>query len=156
TQSNGLNGSGGGETWQKGIPQIITDEIKENHVWAFHYSVILFFRRALSHTLPPPHPPSPPSTSTSSSSQHPTPEHVPSQTLISHALLHLENIDSLTSSTPISNTLWPAFIAAAEAVDTSLRHRALAWFVRARRHGIGNIEQAERLVREVWRRTDRE
>lgn len=28
--------------------------------------------------------------------------------------------------------------------------------MRARRHGIGNIEQAEGLVREVWRRVDRE
>ncbi|KAL5325586.1 hypothetical protein ACEPPN_006714 [Leptodophora sp. 'Broadleaf-Isolate-01'] len=143
------NGSRTAESWQKGIPQIITDEIKENHVWAFHYSVILFFRRALAHTLPS-QPPSPSSTAPSSTAP------IPSQTLISSALLHLENIDSLTSSTPISNTLWPAFIAAIEAVDTSLRHRALAWFVRARRHGIGNIEQAEGLVREVWRRVDRE
>ncbi|KAH7309294.1 fungal-specific transcription factor domain-containing protein [Rhexocercosporidium sp. MPI-PUGE-AT-0058] len=151
SQSSGFNGV---QPWQKGIPQIITDEIKENHVWAFHYSVMLFFRRALSHTLPPSS-----FSSSSSSSSPPQPQlqiPIPSQTLISHALTHLENIDTLTSSTPISTTLWPAFIAAAEALDTSLRHRALAWFVRARRHGIGNIAEAEKLVREVWRRVDRE
>lgn len=137
------SGESGGNTWGKDIPQIVTDEIKENHVWAFHYSVILFFRRALAHTLPP-------------SSSRPQTQHIPSQTIIAHTLTHLENIDALTSSVRISNTLWPGFIASAEAIDTSLRHRALAWFVRARRHGIGNIKEAEKLVREVWRRADRE
>ena len=64
--------------------------------------------------------------------------------------------DTLTPSLPISNTLWPGFIAATEAIDTSLRHRALAWFIRAKRHGIGNIDEAKKLVMEVWRRQDRE
>ncbi|PVH73467.1 hypothetical protein DL98DRAFT_538352 [Cadophora sp. DSE1049] len=140
-------GGKGGHGWEGGggISQMVTDEIKENHVWAFHYSVILFFRRALAHTLP-----------SSMVSKSEKSEYIPSQTLISSTLTHLENIDTLTPSLPISNTLWPGFIAAAEAIDTSLRHRALAWFVRARRHGIGNIDEAKKLVMEVWRRVDRE
>ncbi|KAH7417789.1 fungal-specific transcription factor domain-containing protein [Cadophora sp. MPI-SDFR-AT-0126] len=136
----GVSGGGGG------ISQMVTDEIKENHVWAFHYSVILFFRRSLSHTLP---------SSLLSSTSTTSHTSITSQTLIHHTLTHLENIDALTPSLPISNTLWPAFIASAEAISTSLRHRSLAWFVRARRHGIGNIGEAKKLVMEVWRREDR-
>ncbi|KAK0124781.1 hypothetical protein ONS96_008662 [Cadophora gregata f. sp. sojae] len=143
--SSGVAGGGGGGIGP-GISQMVTDEIKENHVWAFHYSVILFFRRALAHTLP----------SSILSKAQQTAEYIPSQTLISHTLTHLENIDTLTPSLPISNTLWPAFIASSESIHTPLRHRCLAWFIRARRHGIGNIEEAKKLVMEVWRRVDRE
>jgi hypothetical protein len=74
---------------------------------------------------------------------------------VSKALEHLENIDALTVDVPVANTLWPGFIAAAEAVDTDLRHRVLVWFARAKRHGIGNILAAKTLVLEVWRRVDR-
>jgi Fungal specific transcription factor domain len=46
-------------------------------------------------------------------------------------------------------------VAAVEANDIELRHRALFWFTRAKRHGIGNIKKAKTLVMDVWRRADR-
>jgi hypothetical protein len=49
----------------------------------------------------------------------------------------------------------PAFIAACEAVEIPLRHRALIWFAKAGKRGIGNIAAAKELVMEVWRRVDR-
>lgn len=134
-----------------GISQIVTEEIKENHVWAFHYSVALFFRRALCGGSAAISPSASPTTIPSADLARPT-----GQYLVSKALEYLENIDALTIDIAVANTLWPGFIAAVEAVDTDLRHRALGWFARARRHGIGNIAKAKALVLEVWRRVDRQ
>ena len=78
------------------------------------------------------------------------------QELVSKAFEHLENVDALSADIPIANTLWPGFIAAIEAVDMPLRHRAMVWFARDKRHGIGNIAKAKELVMEVWRTVDRQ
>ncbi|KAH7024766.1 fungal-specific transcription factor domain-containing protein [Microdochium trichocladiopsis] len=134
---------GGSSAIQEGISSYISEEIKENHVWAFHYATAIFFRRAMcdgraSDTVNP------------RSTDRPT-----GQELVSKALEHLENVDALSSDIAVANTLWPGFVAAVEAVDMDLRHRALIWFARARRHGIGNIAKAKALVMEVWRRVDR-
>ena len=131
-----------------GIPQIIAEEIRENHLWAFHYSVALFYRRAICGGGENA---SSPITAVDSTVPQPT-----GQYLVSKVLEHLENIDALKVDTPIANTLWPAFIAAVEAVDADLRHRVLVWFARAKRHGIGNIATAKTLVLEIWRRVDRQ
>ncbi|KAL2421123.1 hypothetical protein ABEF91_008336 [Exophiala dermatitidis] len=130
-----------------GVPQVVSEEIRENHLWAFHYSVALFYRRAIcgggNNTTSP--------VATDSTAHCPSGQH-----LVSKVLDHLENIDALTVGTPVANTLWPGFIAAVEAVNTELRHRVLVWFARAQRHGIGNIAAAKSLVLEVWRRLDRQ
>ena len=138
---------------QAGVSAYVTEEIKTNHVWAFHYSAALFFRRALCADPAGPMPPEKISTRapTAESSSH---NGLTGQHLVSKAFEHLENIDALSGRMAIANTLWPGFVAAAEAVDTELRHRAIAWFARARRHGIGNIAPAKALVMEVWRRVD--
>ncbi|THV83526.1 hypothetical protein D6D26_10178, partial [Aureobasidium pullulans] len=128
------------QDYSTSLSSVITDELTENHIWAFHYGVILFFHRAVQ-----------PSTSTLGFSGD-------MQSLVSKLFDHLENIDCLTCGTDIrpANTLWPGFVAACEAIDTDLRHRALIWFARASEHGIGNISRAKDLVMDVWRRVDRQ
>lgn len=142
-----------------GIPQIVTEEIRENHLWAFHYSVALFYRRAIcgggNNTSFRPTGATPTTARDENHHHHTVTPRPTGQYLVSKVLEHLENIDALTVDTPVANTLWPGFIAAVEAVDTELRHRVLVWFARAKRHGIGNIHAAKTLVLEVWRRLDR-
>ncbi|KEQ94674.1 hypothetical protein AUEXF2481DRAFT_252438 [Aureobasidium subglaciale EXF-2481] len=122
------------------LPTVIADELTENHMWAFHYGVILFYHRAVR--LP---------TRKDHFSEN-------MQLLVSKLFDHLENIDCLTSDTDVrpANTLWPGFVAACEAINTDLRHRALIWFARAAKHKIGNISQAKDLVMDIWRRVDRQ
>ncbi|KAJ4252013.1 hypothetical protein NW762_011314 [Fusarium torreyae] len=100
---------------QEGIPIYVAEVIRENHLWAFHYSTAIFFRRALCDGSQSPQ------DANSSSTAPPS-----GQYLVSKALEHLENIDTLTRDQAVANTLWPGFIAAVEAVETDSRHRALA------------------------------
>ncbi|VUC20402.1 unnamed protein product [Clonostachys rosea] len=81
----------------------------------------------------------------------------PNYQFVSRVLDYLENIECLTRGTAArpANTPWPAFIGGVEAVDMELRHRALLWFRRASRRGMGNISRAKGLLMEVWRRADR-
>ncbi|ETN39527.1 uncharacterized protein HMPREF1541_05753 [Cyphellophora europaea CBS 101466] len=152
---NALAGEGASNLLaQEGISDYVNEEIKENHVWAFHYSVALFFRRALCDggssvdAMLGDHAEADTTVSTTGRWS--------GQELVTKALDHLENIDVLSGDAIVANTLWPAFVAAVEAVHTPLRHRALIWFVRAKRHGIGNIAKAKELAMEVWRRVDRQ
>lgn len=131
------------------FPKTISDELIENHQWAFHYALIVYYFRAFSSLRP------------KDSGDGPNPRQLSTaadcQVFIGKILERLENIDSLTRGTRVrpANTLWPAFIAAVEAVDVGHRHRALIWFSRAAKRGIGNIPRAKDLVMETWRRTDR-
>ncbi|WAO94719.1 Hypothetical protein NCS54_01231500 [Fusarium falciforme] len=134
----------------RGTSGYIADVIKENHMLTFQYSASIFFRRALCDGSSRISPPAAPGLA-SDASVRPS-----GQTLVSKALDYLENIDAVSRNIAVANTLWPGFIAAVEAVDTDLRHRALIWFARAKRHGIGNVSQAVSLVMEVWRRVDRQ
>lgn len=136
--------------YHEGMSSYISEELTQNHILAFHHAVAIFFKRALCEggaTVKPPIP----CPSTSAPVTRPT-----GQQLVSTTLEHLENIDALAGDSIVANTLWPAFIAATEAIDTPLRHRAMIWFARARRHGLGNISKAKQLVMEVWRRVDRQ
>ncbi|KAF2647685.1 hypothetical protein K491DRAFT_723227 [Lophiostoma macrostomum CBS 122681] len=123
------------------LPSVISDELLENHQWAFHYAVILFLHRSVQ-----------PSPFKLNASRLKT-----AQNCVNKVLDRLENIDSLTRGPSVrsANTLWPAFTAACEAVEVPLRHRALIWFARAGKRGIGNISAAKESVMEVWRRVDR-
>lgn len=143
-------------TAQQGISSYVSQEIKENHVWAFHYSAAIFYRRALCDGGPDVVPPLPKSGKDTVGGVDEHTQHLSGQELVSKALEHLENVDAMSSDIAVANTLWPGFIAAVEAVDMELRHRALIWFARAKRHGIGNISKAKALVLEVWRRVDRQ
>lgn len=142
---------------QQGISSYVSQEIKENHVWAFHYSAAIFYRRALCDGGPEVIPALPKSTGQGMIGREDEfTLRLSGQELVSKALEHLENVDAMSSDIAVANTLWPGFIAAVEAVDMDLRHRALIWFARAKRHGIGNISKAKALVLEVWRRVDRQ
>ncbi|OAL52232.1 hypothetical protein IQ07DRAFT_629947 [Pyrenochaeta sp. DS3sAY3a] len=123
------------------VPKAVSDELIENHQWAFHYAVILYLHRVIR-----------PSEDRLRETRIKS-----AQGCVDQVLERLENIDCLTRGTDVrpANTLWPAFIAACEAVDIPLRHRALIWFARASKCGIGNIAAAKRIVMEVWRRVDR-
>ncbi|XXG94081.1 hypothetical protein Hte_000333 [Hypoxylon texense] len=135
-----------------GLSDYVAEEIMENHVWAFHYSTAIFLRRALCQGFAV----NKPLSQAESEFADRLDRRPSSQDLVSKALEHLENVDALSNDMAIANTLWPGFIAAVEAVDMELRHRALIWFARAKRHGIGNIGKAKALVMEVWRRVDRQ
>lgn len=135
-----------------GTSDYISEEVRNNHIWAFHYSTALFFRRALcdgSADITPAIGPR-----RNSPGREPT--RPTGQMLVSMALEHLENIDAISSGSANASTLWPGFIAAVEATEMDLRQRALIWFARALRHGIGNTAKAKALVLEVWRRVDRQ
>jgi hypothetical protein len=129
------------------LPKTIRDELLEHHQWGFHYAVILYFHRV----FPASYLDSP----DASKPDEKTPDH---QGLIGKILDRLENIDCLTPQLEVgpANTLWPAFIAAVEAIDVDLRHRVLIWFSKAAKKGIGNIARAKQLVMEIWRRVDRQ
>lgn len=144
-----LDASSSNQATFEGVSQLVANEIKENHMLAFHYSTAVFFRRAICNGTADIVP------ALDDTVGQELVERPSGQSLVSKALEHLENIDALAGDLAIANTLWPGFIAAAEAVDWKLRRRALMWFSRARRHGIGNITKAKALVQEIWRRVDR-
>ncbi|KAH6955699.1 histidinol dehydrogenase-domain-containing protein [Ilyonectria sp. MPI-CAGE-AT-0026] len=133
------------------LPKVVT----------FHYAVILYFHRLIpaSYIL-----------DMSEDETSNTDGHVPRresihgasigknyQALVRKVWDRLENIDCLTRDIQLhrGNVLWPAFIAAAESVEVHLRHRALIWFSKAARRGVGNTLRAKEVVMEVWRQVDR-
>ncbi|CRK24414.1 hypothetical protein BN1723_013297, partial [Verticillium longisporum] len=132
------------------LPKAVNDELKANHQQAFHHAVIIYFHRV----IPEPYLEHLRKTSEARA------VHVSTylQDVIRKIWDHLENLDCLTRDTPMGrgNTLWPAFIAAAESFEVDLRHRAICWFARASKKGIGNIPRAKEVVMEVWRRVDRQ
>ncbi|EXK80659.1 hypothetical protein FOQG_14796 [Fusarium oxysporum f. sp. raphani 54005] len=156
--STHLNNAGGAL-----LPRLISNELIENHQCAFHYAVIVYFRRvipkhylskldgdftddSLRNSL---HSSRHGSVSRGQDCQH----------LIGKIWDRLENIDCLTPreiQLHRGNVLWPAFIAAVESVQVELRHRALIWFSKASKRGVGNVPRAKEVVMEVWRRVDRQ
>lgn len=139
-----------GNSGSPSLPSVVANELTENHLWAFHYAVLLFFHRAIRR----------PKLGRTAGHQSPntTTRAMDAQVIVERTFDHLENIDCLTRDPEMrpANTLWPGFVAACEAIDTNLRHRALIYFARAGSHGIGNIAVAKRLVMDVWRRVDRQ
>lgn len=133
----------------EGFSQYVAREIQDNHILAFHYSTAIFFRRAICDGTAQIVPALEGSEPRLQSSPRPS-----GKWLVLKAIEHLENIDALAGDLAIANTLWPGFIAAAEAVNWTSRRRALTWFGRAKRHGIGNIAKAKDIVQDCWRRVD--
>lgn len=130
------------------LPQAINDELSVNHRCAFHYAVILYFHRVI--------PDSYSYSVTDDLGQSKLPSNL--QHVVRQVWDRLENLDCLTRdiSTKRGNTLWPAFIAAVESNDIELRHRAISWFAKACKKGVGNVKRAKEVVLEVWRRVDRQ
>ncbi|KAM0228561.1 hypothetical protein ACHAPO_010639 [Fusarium lateritium] len=144
------------------LPKIISDELVENLQWAFHYAVIVYFHRVIPsvystdlYNYVSDDPVSTPLTEGTTQHACTRPNH---QALIGRIWDRLENMDSITprdTQLHRGNVLWPAFIAAAESTQVELRHRALIWFAKATKRGVGNIPKAKQVVLEVWRRVDR-
>lgn len=130
------------------LPQAVNDELSVNHRWAFHYAVILYFHRVI--------PDSYSYSVTDDLGQSKLPPNL--QHVVRQVWDRLEVLDCLTRdiSTERGNTLWPAFIAAVESYDIELRHRAISWFAKACKKGVGNVKRAKEVVLEVWRRVDRQ
>lgn len=144
------------------LPKVISDELIENHQWAFHYAVIIYFHRVVPDAylsdLDDGTADSPQRGIPTEVSIHGTSNRQDYQILVGKIWDRLENIDCLTpwdTQRHRGNVLWPAFIAAVESIQVELRHRALIWFSKAARRGIGNIPRAKEVVMEVWRRVDR-
>lgn len=129
---------------------VISEEVLKNHQECFHYALLLYFYRAF-----------PEQPFSSANIVEPVLEKQSDagkcQFYVSKILDCLESIESLTGTLPVkpANTLWPAFIAAAEAVDVSSRHRALIWLTRMALRGLGNVVRAKEMVKEIWRQVDR-
>jgi len=139
-----------GNSGSPSLPSVIANELTENHLWAFHNAVLLFFHRSIRRPKL--------GRTAGHQSPHTITRAMDAQVIVERTFDHLENIDCLTRDPEMrpANTLWPGFVAACEAIDTNLRHRALIYFARAGSHGIGNIAVAKRLVMDVWRRVDRQ
>ncbi|EXJ92920.1 hypothetical protein A1O3_01476 [Capronia epimyces CBS 606.96] len=137
------------------LPKPIMEEVMDNYQWAFHHAVVLYFHRV----VPPSYFSSIVNGKTIRSQQmKSTPAAKEDcQSLVRKIFDRLENIDCLTEGTKVrpSVALWPAFIAAVEAMDVESRHRALIWFSKAAKRGIGNIPRAKDIVMATWRATDR-
>ncbi|KAJ5972589.1 uncharacterized protein N7479_002507 [Penicillium vulpinum] len=137
------------------IPTAVRDELLESHQWAFHYAVILFFGRCFD---------SPQFRRSETDPDKGRPRWANLETpfqdyqkFVALTFDSLETIQCLTRGRSIrpSIILWPALVAACEAVDVELRHRCLQWFQNASAKGISNLSRARSLVLEVWKRTDR-
>ncbi|KAF4957601.1 hypothetical protein FSARC_11240 [Fusarium sarcochroum] len=152
-----LNNPGGAS-----LPKLISNELIENHQWAFHYAVIIYFHRVIpKHYVPDldDDADSPHRDNLYESLHGSISRKQGCQSLIRKVWDRLENIDCLTPpeiQLHRGNVLWPAFIAAAESVQVELRHRALIWFSKASKRGVGNIPRAKEVVMDVWRRVDRQ
>lgn len=119
---------------------VVSKEILKNHQECFHYALLLYFYRTFPEEL--------------LKSPEPLQD---CQVYVGKILDCLETIESLTGTLPIkpANTLWPAFVACAEAIDVASRHRALIWLSKMAVRGLGNIARAKQMIMEIWRRVDR-
>ncbi|BDD61647.1 hypothetical protein MAP00_006685 [Monascus purpureus] len=75
---------------------------------------------------------------------------------VKSTLGHLKDQEAIKTGAGIHAPalLWPWFMVAAEATGEDLREEARQWSGVAMRYGGRNIEAAEQVVREVWRRHD--
>ena len=134
------------------LPPVVSEEVIGNHQKSFHYAVLLYFNRVFHGAYCA----NPKQFRSSTAQAHAWAEE-DCQGYVGVVLDCLENIDCITRDTHIrpANTLWPAFIAAVEAVNVDLRHRALIWLSKASQRGLGNVSRAKEVVMETWRRVDR-
>lgn len=138
-----------------GLSSAVSDEILQSHQESFHAAVMMYFYRVvygsrfaqeMTAALP-----------AFQASRLGDWAITDCQDYVRTILDCLETIDCLARDTKLqpANTLWPTFIAAVEAVDVDLRHRALRMLAKAAKRGLGNVIRAKRVVLEAWRRTDR-
>lgn len=78
------------------------------------------------------------------------------QHYIIHTIDHLLLYESLKKISHVSSApfAWPGFIVGCEAYDSSARQKMETYLDSMRGYNVGNLETAERVIREVWRRQD--
>lgn len=106
-------------------------EATRHQACAFHQASLIYFKRTLK-KVPP----------------------IGVQNLVQQGIYHLEEFDR-SKDLEVTGFLWPAFVIACEAEGEFLRSRIASWFERGERHGMRNISDAGRIVKEIWRRRDR-
>lgn len=133
-------------------PKAVNEEIIRNYQRACHYGVIIYFHRVVPSSFFTAHRSKLCSAAVVSSLAG----HDDCQVLAGKLFDCLENIDCLVRGLDDlpRYSLWPAFIASAEAVDVRLRHRAMSWFSMATKKNIGNIPRAKEVIMATWRKAD--
>ena len=109
----------------------LTQTLTLHHAYVFYYASLIYFHRALRH-LPP--------------------SHQKIQTLVSIAMTHLEDIETLGGESIGCTLVWPPFIVACECIDEETQERILSWYRCKRRHGFRNLEMSKDIAKEVWKR----
>ncbi|KIY02361.1 uncharacterized protein Z520_02499 [Fonsecaea multimorphosa CBS 102226] len=113
-----------------GLPPV-AQSLTLHHAYVFYYASIIYFLRAVRR-LPP---------------------QIPCiQNMVSKALTHLEDIESLGGDSIGCTLVWPPFIVACECLSEEMQERMLKWYRVKRRHGFMNLEISKDIARELWRR----
>lgn len=110
------------------------DEIARHHSCAFFCACLIDFERRIRKTKPD-----------------------GLQRIVQRSLDHLEAIRDIEKSRnlDVCGMFWPEFITACEAAEANnMRARAICIFHKGDARGIGNIQSAEQVVLEIWRRRD--
>jgi hypothetical protein len=76
------------------------------------------------------------------------------QHLVRRSITLLDAIMRMEAGLNVSGLLWPAFIVGCEAGEPASREAVDAYFDKREKLSIGNVTDARRTVREVWRRRD--
>jgi hypothetical protein len=109
----------------------LAHSVTVHHAYVFYYASLIHFHRTIRNL----HPGSP-----------------TVQALVTSAVQHLEDIETLGGDSIGCTLVWPPFVVACECVDEETQERMLSWYLCKRRHGFMNLEMSKDIAREVWRR----
>ncbi|KAH0837673.1 arginine metabolism regulation protein II [Fonsecaea pedrosoi] len=102
-----------------------------HHAYVFYYASLIYFLRTVRRL---------------------SPQAACIQTMVSKAVTHLEDIESLGGDSIGCTLVWPPFIVACECLSEEMQERMLSWYRLKRRHGFMNLEISKDIARELWRR----
>ncbi|KIW88057.1 uncharacterized protein Z519_11167 [Cladophialophora bantiana CBS 173.52] len=113
-----------------GLPPL-AQSLTLHHAYVFYYASLIYFLRTVRR-LPP--------------------DVLCIQHMVSKAVTHLEDIESLGGDSIGCTLVWPPFIVACECLSGELQEKMLEWYRLKRRHGFMNLELSKDIARELWRR----
>lgn len=105
-------------------------QILQHHIRAFHQATVIFFSRSVRFM------------------------HCRHLQQYVHAVIHhLNEIEAVKVRAGINAQpiLWPAFIAAAQAIDPAVRNEFARWFEVIEQHGVGTSRRTREALEELWR-----
>lgn len=108
-------------------------QILKHHIRAFHQATIIFFSRSVRFMHR---------------------RHL--QQYVHAVLHHLNEIEAVKARAGINAQpiLWPAFVAAAQAIYPAVRNEFARWFERIEQHGVGTSRRTREALEELWRNED--